>query len=120
MSRWDSDLDYYDEPWNRPNADCSDCGEPFTKAPADVGTLCDTCCSLRDAHTSAVEIRMAKAHLKAKAIPVVVDVALVPVSQIRDNRAVVDVALVPQPAATLRRMAAAILSVDLTTIKEVA
>ncbi len=69
MSRFDSDLDYFDEPWApRPNADCSDCGEPFVKAPADVGSLCDTCCSLRDAHTSAFEIRMAKARLKADAL----------------------------------------------------
>jgi hypothetical protein len=63
---------------------------------------------------------MAKAQLKVKAVPVVVDVALLPVSE---NNGVVTVALVPVSAgdqAWLRRMAAAILAADLTTIKEVA
>lgn len=70
MSRFDSDYDYYDA-GNQPygfNTECSDCGEPFRKSPADVGTLCDTCCSLRDEHTTAYEIRMAKAQLKVKAL----------------------------------------------------
>lgn len=45
----------------RGNADCSDCGEDFFKSPADVGNLCDACCDQRDAHTSAIEVRMAGA-----------------------------------------------------------
>jgi hypothetical protein len=68
MSRFDSDQDYFDEPWNRgSDATCTDCGEDFLASPADVGALCDTCCSQRDAHTTAVELRMAKAQLKADA-----------------------------------------------------
>jgi hypothetical protein len=68
MSRFDSDQDYFDEPWARPNATCTDCGEDFLNSPADVGTLCDACCSQRDEHTTAIEIRMAKAHLKVDAL----------------------------------------------------
>lgn len=131
MSRWDadSDLDYYDEPWARGNAECSDCGQSFTKGPADVGTLCDGCCSRRDEHTSALQIRMAMAQLRAKAsaVPVVVDVALVadPAAPIGP---VVDVALVVKQSGqfdemrifAIRRIAAAVLAVDLTTIREVA
>jgi len=125
VSRWSVDDDDLDRWEPRPNAACSDCGDDFVKAPADVGNLCDPCMSLRDEHTSRVEIRMAKARLenaahdmRAEVQPVVVDVALVPVSS---EGGVVNVALVPtNDARDLKRMAKAILAADLTTIKDVA
>lgn len=46
-----------DEP--RGNATCTDCGEDFWKGRDDVGGLCDRCCDLRDAHTTALEARWA-------------------------------------------------------------
>jgi len=126
MSRWnaDSDLDYYDEFWQpRPNATCTDCGAGFVKHPADVGMLCDPCCSRRDEHTSAVEIRMAKAHLRVKEMAAgVIEVELIPVGT-NCTGPVVDVALVPagdRDTRVLKRMAKAMLAADLTTIKDVA
>lgn len=119
MSRWDAESsdDYYDEPWARPgNATCSDCQADFWKGREDVGSLCDTCASLRDTHTSAVEIRMAQARLKASAV---IEVAIVPVAGA--DGPVVDVALVPiAEARDLKRMAKAVLAADLTNVKDVA
>ena len=43
----------------RANAECSDCQAPFWKGRDDVGNLCDDCCTARDAHTDALERRMA-------------------------------------------------------------
>lgn len=118
MSRFDSDYDYFDQPWNRPgDATCSDCGADFSKAREDVGSLCDTCCSLRDTHTSAVEIRMAQARLKAQAV---IEVAIVPLGN-KQVSGIVDVALVPiSEARELKRMAKAVLAADLTNVKDVA
>lgn len=44
-----------------PNAHCHDCGAPFSRADDDPGLWCDPCSDRRDAHTSALEIRMVKA-----------------------------------------------------------
>lgn len=51
----------------RLNATCSDCHEDFHKGRDDVGNLCDACCARRDAHTDALQLRMAKAQRKARA-----------------------------------------------------
>jgi hypothetical protein len=40
-----------------PYGDCTDCGRVCE------GGLCDECCDRRDAHTDALEVRMAKADL---------------------------------------------------------
>jgi hypothetical protein len=100
---------------------CEDCGRPS------VAWLCETCSDQRDAHTSALQVRMAG----------VVEVQLVPVSTISTGP-VVEVALVPiqtgvnpKPIASvhvlsatdardLKRMARAFLSADLTNVKDVA
>lgn len=143
MSRFDdSDLDFSDE--LRPNATCDDCGIDFSRAKHDPGGWCDACCALREAWADAYEIRMAKATLPnsvslAKEVPVVVEVALVPKER-HNNAIVIDVALVPvvkqsgqvdeklifedlvaqRDVSDLKRMAKAILSADLSTIREVA
>lgn len=44
---------------------CTDCDRAFVNRPDETGALCDECCDARDAHTSALEIRMAKASLPA-------------------------------------------------------
>jgi len=62
MRRYD-DLDADDV---QPNAECSDCGRDYSKADHDPTTWCDACSDRRDAHTSAIEIRMAKAALGKK------------------------------------------------------
>lgn len=54
MSMWDanSDRDYYDDahgPYPQANATCSECGRDFHLGRHDTGSLCDSCCSLRDA-----------------------------------------------------------------------
>jgi len=57
-----SDMDYYDrlnEPPVAPDAVCRDCGDPFVQVAGDP--LCDVCADARDAHTSELELRMAKA-----------------------------------------------------------
>jgi hypothetical protein len=46
------------EAGERPNATCHDCGIAFSRAAADVGTLCDACCDQRDAWVSALELRL--------------------------------------------------------------
>jgi len=57
---YDTAMDYGDaQDGPRGNASCSDCGEDFFKGQGDVGSLCDACCDQRDAHTSALEIRLA-------------------------------------------------------------
>jgi len=69
MSRHDSDVDYYEslsEPPVPSDACCRDCGDPFVQVAGDP--LCDVCADARDAHTSALEIRMAKASLPAAAV----------------------------------------------------
>jgi hypothetical protein len=91
---------------------CEDCGRPS------VAWLCETCSDQRDAHTSALQVRMAG----------VVEVQLVPVSTIYTGP-VVEVALVPigsvrvltaHDARDLKRMARAFLSADLSNVKDVA
>jgi len=47
------------------DVNCVDCGRVFRNRPDDTGALCDECCDERDAHTDALEIRMAKATLAA-------------------------------------------------------
>lgn len=104
----------------QPNADCEDCGLSYSRAATDPTTWCDACSDRRDAWAEAIEVRMAKAALGNKQVPVVVDVAIVPVSE---NNGVVEVALVPvndQDGRALREIAAAVLAADLTTIKDVA
>lgn len=44
---------------------CTDCGRDFRLRPDETGALCDDCCDQRDAHTSAVQLRMVTARLKA-------------------------------------------------------
>ena len=66
MSRFgDVDDTYHDDPWP-PNASCSDCGIAYGKADHDPTTWCAACSDRRDAHTSALEIRMVKADLIAR------------------------------------------------------
>lgn len=111
------------------NASCSDCGDLFVKGYDDVGSLCDVCCDQRDAHTEALERRLAAgppASLVNQSpwfnAAGVVDVAIVPVS-IDPAAGVVEVALVPmtaQDALGLKRMAKAVLAADLTRIQEIA
>jgi hypothetical protein len=51
----------------RPDTDCVDCGDAFAKAVDDLGpSLCDGCSDRHDAHTSALELRMATAALPAR------------------------------------------------------
>jgi len=51
MSRFDSDVDYFEagNPVPRPNATCPRCGDDFLKGRDDIGDLCDRCCADRDA-----------------------------------------------------------------------
>lgn len=116
------DDDAYDV---QPNADCTDCGIAYGRATNDPTTWCDACSDRRDAWAEAIEVRMATARLKDT--PVVVDVAIVPVSM--DTAGVVEVALIPKSEIAiirrddqdgLRRLATAVLAADLTTIKDVA
>lgn len=70
MSRWTavSDRDYDDVNQGEdlePNATCTDCGVDYSKADGDPTTWCDACSDQRDAHTDALEMRMAKADLRA-------------------------------------------------------
>ena len=61
-----SDMDYYDrlnEPPVPPDAVCRDCGDPFVQVAGDP--LCDVCADARDAHTTALELRMVKASVPA-------------------------------------------------------
>jgi hypothetical protein len=98
------DDDAYDVRYD--GTDCADCGRPA------VAWLCETCSDQRDSHTSALQLRMAG----------VVEVALLPLLPIsRGPAGVVEVALVPvDEVRQLKRMAKAILSADLTNIREVA
>lgn len=133
------DDDAYDVRYD--GTDCADCGRPS------VAWLCETCSDQRDAHTSALEQRFPAMHVMQErpailhTIPVV-DVALVPI-QTGVNPAIVEVALVPishlagpvvecglipivaahvfdTDARFLKRMAKAILSADLSNVKDVA
>jgi hypothetical protein len=113
MSRFSLDPpddDAYDVRYD--GTDCADCGQPS------VAWLCETCSDRRDAHTSALQVRMTG----------VVDVALVPMPT-GVNPAIVEVALVPigsvrvltaADARDLKRMARAFLSADLSNVKDVA
>jgi hypothetical protein len=65
MSRYgDEDDTCHDDP-PPPNATCTDCGIAYGKADHDPTTWCDACSDHRDAHTDALEIRLAKATLPA-------------------------------------------------------
>lgn len=46
---------------------CVDCGRIFRNRPDETGALCDECCQDRDTHSSALERRMATAHLPTTA-----------------------------------------------------
>ncbi len=64
MSRFDTAMDFLDDQDGgalAPNAHCHDCGVPYSRADDDPSTWCDACSDARDAHTSALEIRLAKA-----------------------------------------------------------
>ena len=94
----------------RANAGCSDCGQDFYKGRNDVGNLCDACCDQRDAHTSALETalqftRTAEALLIAAAAGQQMKLAAAS-NAADDGRA-------------LKRMATAILSTDLSKVREV-
>lgn len=127
MSRFSLDPpddDAYDV---RDDADCADCGRPS------VAWLCETCSDQREAWAAATELRLTAAmHIMQERSAVVhtipvVDVALVPVS---DVAGVVEVALVPimasvrvlssDDARDLKRMARAFLAADLSNVKDVA
>jgi len=86
---WDNDRDHSD--WlNGPyvRAACVDCGGDVVTDCDPDGALCEACCNQRDAHSSALQLRMAKAVMPGVSnspipndVPVVVDVALVPILQ---------------------------------------
>jgi hypothetical protein len=81
---WDNDRDHHDD--RGAEATCTDCGRAFVNGPDATGALCDDCCDLRDAHASALELRMVKADLVARSnshmhSDAVIDVALVPIRQ---------------------------------------
>lgn len=120
MSRWGIDPpddDAYDVKYD--GTACEDCG-----APAEAW-LCEFCSDLRAFWAAAMEVRMAKAaryRSRSQPRPAVVEVQIIPTG-INSTGPVVEVALVPvvnQDARDLKRMAKAILSADLTKIKEVA
>lgn len=46
-------------------ATCTDCGRDYVNRPDETGALCDECGDQRDAHSSAAQLRMAKARLTA-------------------------------------------------------
>lgn len=75
---YDTAMDYGDAQDERPNAECSDCREPFVRAAIDRRELCDACCDQRDAWTDALELTMATAALRSDVVGVV-EVAIVPV-----------------------------------------
>lgn len=91
MSR-DTDRDHSDD-LNGPyvQAACVDCGADVVVDYNPDGALCDACCEQREIWAVTTERRMAKADLvarhrpatdqPAKEVPVVVDVALVPILQ---------------------------------------
>lgn len=108
MSRYGIDPpddDAYDVRYD--GTDCTDCGAPS------VAWLCETCSDRRDSWAAATELRMAAG---------VVEVACIPVDT-HASGPVVEVALVPIAARdgfALKRMAKAILSADLSNVKDVA
>lgn len=60
MSHWDSDADHHDYlngPYARLNAVCVECGDEFWKGRDEIGDLCDSCISARDAWRVAYETR---------------------------------------------------------------
>ncbi len=50
------------------NATCVDCGMDFSRAYDDQGSCCDGCSDRRDAHTSALEMRLASDGQMAPAV----------------------------------------------------
>jgi hypothetical protein len=77
---WENDRDHADD--RGADATCTDCGRIYVNGPDQTGALCDECADERDRHSSALQIRMAKAALAVpQDVPVVVDVALVPILQ---------------------------------------
>jgi hypothetical protein len=78
----DSDRDHSDD-LNGPyvQAACVDCGRDILVDYDPDGALCDECCELRETWALTTERRMAKADLKDRQGPAVVDVALVPIVQ---------------------------------------
>lgn len=91
---WDNDRDHADE-LNGPyvQAACQDCGADVVVDSDPEGALCDAWCEQRETWALDTERRMVKADLVARlpstgkvsidtpAVPVVVDVALVPLLQ---------------------------------------
>lgn len=59
----------------RCNATCPDCGEPCWIGRDDTGSLCDACCDRRDAHSSALELRLMVAAVLRADLTKVRDVA---------------------------------------------
>jgi hypothetical protein len=82
---------------------CADCGTPCRNDPDETGNLCEECCRDRDQWAAAYQVRMAKAPLRPSAVvPVVVEVALEPVSS---AAGVVEVTLVPIVPAARKEVA---------------
>jgi hypothetical protein len=63
--------------WEQPDHECPDCGEGFWGD----GPICNPCLDRRDAHSSALELRMVKVTLPPPPVPLVVEVALVSLVQ---------------------------------------
>lgn len=59
--------DWLGGPYSRETVTCTDCGLVFTNRPDESGALCEECAADRDAHTDALEIRMAKVRLQPHA-----------------------------------------------------
>ncbi len=61
---YDTAMDFLDAQDGRalePNATCSDCSAPYSRADGDPTTWCDACSDRRDGWVTAVEQRMARA-----------------------------------------------------------
>jgi len=54
----DDDVDRYDDALPL-NATCAECGTDYAAACDGAGGLCDPCSDAHDAHTSALEVRLA-------------------------------------------------------------
>jgi len=61
------DTDAYDL---QPNAECADCGLPYSKGEHDRTVWCDDCSNRRDLHTSLLEIRLMMARAYRSTRPV--------------------------------------------------
>jgi hypothetical protein len=91
---FDDDDQQYDEV--RPNATCTDCGMDFSRAYDDQGRCCDGCSDRRDAHTDALEIRLASDG-QPDVVPFV-DVAIVPADPAAAPGPILEIALEWNPA----------------------